>query len=115
MALTPPTVASDPASAAHTNTALAAVTTFIATAYTEVIEGVNALRERAVKLGANNGFLEQVDAALANLGTGAGSAAMASPPCPDAGRNAYMRNSVILNPAYSSGARPMSLRPCTTI
>ena len=75
MALTPPTVASDPASAAHTNTALAAVTTFIATAYTEVIEGVNALRERAVKLGANNGFLEQVDAALANLGTGAGSAA----------------------------------------
>ena len=31
------------------------------------------------------------------------------------GANACMRNSVIVKPAYSSGARPSSLRPCTTI
>ena len=31
------------------------------------------------------------------------------------GRNASMRSSVIVKPAYSSGARPSSLRPCTAI
>ena len=33
----------------------------------------------------------------------------------DAGRNASIRKSVILKPAYSSGAKPISLRPCTAI
>ncbi len=78
MALTPPTVASDPASAAHTNTALAAVTTFISTAYTEVIEAIVVLRERARLGGASSEFLQRVDNALADLGTGAGAAATVS-------------------------------------
>src|SRR5690606_33183398 len=34
---------------------------------------------------------------------------------PKPGRKASMRSSVIEKPAYSSGARPSSLRPCTAI
>ena len=44
---------------------------------------------------------------------GAAAGTPSAPPMP--GRKASMRSKVMVKPAYSSGARPSSLRPCTAI
>lgn len=61
MALTPPTVASDPASAAHTNTALAAVNTLITSTGTKVNAIFAVIRDRARLCGGNNAILSSID------------------------------------------------------
>ena len=47
--------------------------------------------------------------------TEAGAASDLPSPLECKGVNASMRNSAMVKPAYSSGASPMSLRPCNTI
>jgi len=88
MALTAPTVASDPASQTHTNTAFSTLTTFASNAYTSLIEIMSLLRERAVLGGATSEYLQRIDGAIASLGTGAGAtASVASDPASQANTN----------------------------
>ena len=74
MALTAPTVASDPATAAHTNTALAAVNTFITTAHSEATSAGEAMIEQVRTRDGNLGLIDRMTAAVATL-AGGGAAA----------------------------------------
>ena len=53
------------------------------------------------------------DGGAGRAAAGPAGATPSAPPLP--GRKASMRSSVMVKPAYSSGARPISLRPCTAI
>jgi hypothetical protein len=61
------------------------------------------------------GFATGGDGLATDTGALAHRGSASSPDPPEPGANASMRSSVIVKPAYSSGARPISLRPCTAI
>lgn len=73
MPLTPPTVASDPASAANFNTALGTVNSFLVTVYSELSDAVSVLRERVKLTDGNMLRLQEIDDQLAVLAAGPGS------------------------------------------
>jgi len=68
MALTPPTVASDPATATHTNTALAAINVFVTNSITKSVAALQILRDRAVLVGGSIELLNAIDRVLSTIG-----------------------------------------------
>lgn len=71
MSYTAPTVASDPASATHTNTALTEVNAFLATNYSRAITALTVLRDHEKLVGGSTEILNEIDRQLAILGTAA--------------------------------------------